>query len=223
MDAVYILGSESPANNEEIRHSVRSLDRHMADLRDIYIIGEDPGFLPGAKHIYHPDASPDKWRNGYEKVKRACEEPGISDTFLLMNDDFILQDDFIGDEFPYYALEKADGGTCGPRWFGVHCPIQINKAAYLKMPFDPAGGVCKSPRTFYANIYGFPVKLTKDHTVNLYSQLGTFDEQTKGKPWFSFSNNTAADPGFMRWLDELYPEPSRFEAQGALGLDSKQV
>lgn len=218
MDVVYILGSESPAGNEEIRHSVRSLEYHMADLRDVYIVGEKVDFLPGAKHIPYPDETPEKWRNAYAKVLRACEEEAISETFLLMNDDFMLQEAFMGEEFPYYALEGATGGTCGPKWFGVHCPMQITKSLFIKMPFDAASGVCKSPRSFYANMYGFPPTLTKEHTVNLYPQLGTFDEQMAGAPWFSFSNTTMCDERFRRWLATLYPEASRFEAQGELGL-----
>lgn len=211
MDAVYILGSESPAKNEEIRHSVRSLDRNMADLRDIYIIGENPGFLPNAKHIPFPDEHTEKWKNAYSKVLRACKEDSISEDFLLMNDDFIIQEPMTGADFPFFALKGAPGGACGPYCYLVHCPIRLNKELYTKMPFDIEQKACPSPRTFYANFYRCPPEYIQDPTVNLIMQLGTFDEQAAGKPFFSFSNTTARDPGFIAWLHSQFPDPSRFE------------
>ena len=90
MDAVYILGSGSLAGNEEIRFSIRSLCENMLDLRNLYIIGEDPGFLHDFEHVVMLDSSKERHVNAYFKVLRACGLPELSDEFLLMNDDFFM-------------------------------------------------------------------------------------------------------------------------------------
>lgn len=211
MDAVYILGSGSPVKNAEIKISVRALDLNMADLRDVYIVGESVDFLPGAKHIPAADAYEERWKNAYKKISLACENEAISDPFLLMNDDFIMQEPFTGADFPYYALKDSNGGACGPHWFGVHCPLVVHKKAWRTMPFSLDQNACQSPRSFYGNFGGCPPTFTKDYTVNLYPQLGTFDEQASGRAWYTFSNITAGDERFMAWLKSRYPKPSRFE------------
>jgi len=213
MDAVYILGSGSPVANEEIRYSVRTLAEHMADLRDIYIIGEDPGFLPGAKHIAYPDEHQEKWKNAHAKILRACAIPELSDTFLLMNDDFFMRQSFLGAEWPFYALRGASGGCCGVHNYQVHCPMQIEKALYPKVPFGLDQKSCLSPRTFYANFTHATPKPCADFVINTIETLGTLDEQAKGLPCVSVSNSTAQDPGFRHWLKLKYPEASSFETQ----------
>lgn len=211
MDAVYIFGGTSPAKDDKIRLSVRSLDRHMADLRDVYVIGEPPCFLPQAKHIPYPDEYEERWKNAYQKTCVAAELPELSEDFLLMNDDFILQEPMTGADFPFYSLAKSEGGACGMYSYHMHCPMRLNKELYLKMPFDLEQKACMSPRTFYANFYRCPPEPTTDKVVSLFPQLGTFDEQAADRPWFSFSSITAANPDFMQWLTQKYPEPSRFE------------
>lgn len=211
MDAVYILGSGSPIDNEEIKYSVRSLAEHMLDLRDIYIIGENPGFLPGAKHIPYPDEYEEKWKNAHAKILKACEIPDISETFLLMNDDFFMRQSFMGAEWPFYALRGVSGGTCGTHNYQVHCPIQIEKRLYQKVPFSLDQKACLSPRTFYANFCHFAPAPCADFVINTIPELGLLDEQAKGLPCVSVSNSTAQDPGFRQWLSLEYPEPSRFE------------
>lgn len=211
IDVVYILGSGSLAENEEIRYSIRSLSKHLLDLRNIYIIGEDPGFLKDFEHVVSPDSFKEKWKNGYKKVRRACEIDELSDEFLLMNDDFFLLEDTIGAEFPFYALKGSNGGSCGMNSFHVHCPIRIKKDWYLQMPLELKQNACKSPRTFYANYYRAPVTFIDDCIVRAGEGCRDFNEQTRSLSFFSISDSSMLYPPFVDWLKEKYPEASRFE------------
>lgn len=211
MDAVYILGKGSLSQNEEIRFSIRSLEQNMTDLRHIYIIGECPSFLQNVKHIPAEDTQKERHVNAYNKIKLACEQEEISDEFLLMNDDFFMLKPFEGSQFPFYALEKSNGGPCGQNSFHIHCPIRYQKEWFDKMPIDPDLKTCKSPRTFYANFYRAPVKFCKDFILQVEENAPDFDFQVAGNPCFSISDNAMLHPPFVGWLNELYPVPSRFE------------
>lgn len=211
MDLVYILGSGSLSNNEEIRYSIRSAEQNILDLRNIYIIGEDPKFLKDIIHVPAHDSSIYKYINAYHKIKLACSIPELSDEFLLMNDDFFILEPTLGAEFPFYALKNSNGGACGMNSFHIHCPIRIKKEWYLKMPIDLSFKSCKSPRTFYCNFYKAPPKFCNDFIVRAGVGCKNFNEQIKNLPCFSISDNSMLYPPFKNWLETLYPVPSRFE------------
>lgn len=211
MDAVYILGTGSLAKNEEIRYSIRSLEANMSDLRNVYIVGECPEFLQKVKHIIAGDKSKYKHINAYHKIKIACKIEEVSDEFLLMNDDFFMTKEFVGADFPFYSLENSNGGNCGQHSFHIHCPIRLKKEWFEKMPIDLSFKSCKSPRTFYANFYKAPPKFCNDFVVRGATGCLDFDKQIIKKPCFSISDSTMLYPPFYKWLQELYPVPSRFE------------
>ena len=211
MDAVYILGTGSLANNEELRYSVRALSEYMTDLRDVYIVGEDPGFLPGVVHIPSSDYSPDKWRNAYNKIVRACAIPDLSEEFLLMNDDFFMLAPFEGATLPFYALQGSNGGTCGPHSFHVHCPIRISKELYPKMPFSLEQKACRSPRSFYGNFYRVPPKFGSDYILRVGPVMRPIEEQINKWPFFSVGDSAMLNKPFRDWLALRFPVPSRYE------------
>ena len=213
MDVVYILGSGSLADNKEIFYSIRSLEKNMLDLGDIYIVGEFPPFLPRCKHIPARDIFKDKWQNALSKVRLACSVGEISEEFLLMNDDFFILEPFSGAEWPFYALKGSNGGSCGQHSFHIHCPIRINKEFYLKMPLDTESKACKSPRTFYSNFYKAPPKFSEDFILRVGPVCRDFDDQIKNWPSFSISADAVLNDKFISWLEKMYPEPSRFESK----------
>lgn len=109
MDIVYILGTESSWNDNEIRFSLRSLCMHLNGITSIIIVGAAPKFIDF--DIYDGLSNPNfeavrdvpiiwvdhldnleftKERRIMEKVKFACQHDLISEDFLFMNDDFFL-------------------------------------------------------------------------------------------------------------------------------------
>lgn len=211
MDAVYILGSGSLSNDDEIRYSIRSLELNMLDLRNIYVIGEKPEFLQKIIHIPATDGSKYNHENAYKKICLACKIPELSDEFLLMNDDFFMSEPFTGADFPFFALKNSNGGPCGKNSFHMHCPIRLKKEWYLKMPIDPLFKSCKSPRTFYANFYQAPPTFCDDFILRAGKGCKDFDEQIKGRTFFSIGDQSMLYPPFKIWLDKLFPVPSTFE------------
>lgn len=211
MDAVYILGKGSLAQNAELRYSLRSLAQNMQDLDAVYVVGERPDFLPTVLHIPAEDEYPKAWQNALYKIRLACADPQLSTEFLLMNDDFFLTKPFVGAEFPYYARKNGDGGSSGKNWFGVHCPMRLNKEFYTAMPLTPEMSGDYSPRSFYANYYRAPAEFVDDCLIRSGKRLKSFDDQIGSRGFFSIANGDMLDPHFRSWLEAKWPEPSKFE------------
>ena len=91
IDAVYLFLNAQP-DTFELRVSIASLRRNMAGVRNVYVVGGDPG-IPGVVHIEHGDPyRRNREANMTRKVLAACADPRISDQFILLSDDhFILQ------------------------------------------------------------------------------------------------------------------------------------
>lgn len=86
MDIVYILGAGSHWQNNELRYSILSVEKYLKGYRDIYVVGDHPGFEGPFIHIPYPDRG-DKDTNIFDKTARACYEESITDNFVFMNDD----------------------------------------------------------------------------------------------------------------------------------------
>lgn len=211
MDVVYILGTGSLCNNEEIRYSLRALEQNMLDMGKLFIIGEDPGFLKDFTHIPARDIYKQKWQNGYSKIRMAASLAEVSDEFLLMNDDFFMLEPFNGAEFPFYALKGSNGGIDGPNSFHIHSPLRIKKEWYLNMPLELEAKGLHSPRTFYCNFYKAPPTFCEDFILRAAPGCRDFEEQIKGRPCFSIGDNAMLYEPFYNWLKERYPDPSKFE------------
>ena len=116
-----LMKDGSKHDNFELRICLRSIEKHLKDYGNIYIIGEKPGWLTGAIHIPFEDSTDNKQRawNIYSKLTAGINYISdietkyidknynptyeqLSDNFLFMNDDHYLLTDYIAGEFPYY-------------------------------------------------------------------------------------------------------------------------
>lgn len=122
-DIVIPLGRGSKWEDNELRFSLRSVHKHLANVGRVFVIGEKPRFdhyvrepeayehgaLNGNKSLLHvpfPDLHPNKERSIYEKILHACSLNMIKSPFLFMNDDHFLLQDFDANYFP--SFHKAD-------------------------------------------------------------------------------------------------------------------
>ena len=211
MDVVYILGEGSLCDDEEIRYSMRSLERNMLDLRNVYIVGELPEFLAPFEHVPASDGFTEKWKNAYSKIKKAASLEDLSEEFLLMNDDFFMLEPFTGAEFPFYALKNSNGGTDGMHSFHIHCPIRIKKEWYLNLPLDINSKGRHSPRTFYGNFYKAPPTFCEDFILRAAPGCKDFDIQAKNKPCISVGDDAMLYAPFRQWLEKQFDIPSQYE------------
>lgn len=90
IDVVYPIGKGSIwGDNNELRFSLRALEKNFLDLGKVYIIGEKPKWLNGeAIHIPAPDSfSQNKDANIITKILVACGHPRITSQFVRCSDD----------------------------------------------------------------------------------------------------------------------------------------
>ena len=84
MDFVYICKS---GNNEELRYSIRSVVNSFPDAT-IWTVGGKPNWYVG-NHL-PVEQGGNKYANAIKNLQALSRHPEISETFVLMNDDFFI-------------------------------------------------------------------------------------------------------------------------------------
>lgn len=227
-DLVYVLGKGSLWNNNELRYSLRSVEKHLSGVGRVFIVGECPPFLTNVTHIKASDdkkAIPDT--NIMHKIWMACSNPEISETFLFLNDDHYLLQDFEADKFPYYyhktiveyvkkrghdgygkrcentqkSLENRNKST---KYFDLHYPILYSKTAFIKHvvnAYDHSKKDGMILKSLYAN--GLQIEGTEIQDCKIPHLL------LKDLPCYSTYPTVSA--GAQKFLKEMFPNKSRFE------------
>lgn len=229
IDVVYCLGKGSKYKNNELRFSLRSIEKNLSGFGKVWIVGVRPEWLQDINHIpaedpytYPPD------RNIMEKLKKACEHPEVSENFLFVNDDHYLLHTFTAEAFPYYyndylmdyvkrrgmdgygrrannTHEYLTENGVQTKNFDIHYPIIYNKAAFLNQ-------VCGAPwsdkhdgfviKSLYANMMGVQGEPIKDGKFNT---LPSPDVKV-------FSTYPHVKASIFRFLKEQFPQKSKFES-----------
>lgn len=223
MDIVYILGSGSVWEDNEIRFSLRSVEKNVSDLHSVFVVGECPDWMKNVVHIPAKDLFSRKWRNGYHKIKIACNDDRITSDFLLMNDDFFIIKEIEAKNYPYYynkQLPLSINKTAlflkkkkrGFQNFSVHRPFRYNKEEFLSMPELPIWELGFSVRSFYANYYRKKGVPSKDPLFSPLQSEKDYNLICSQYTDFSVFSSTVKNPVFKRWILSQFPVPSRFEA-----------
>ena len=110
MDIVYIIGKNcSKCNNNELRYSLRSIEKYGKNVGKVYVAGYCPEWLsdevikvPFEQPYSHPDII-EKHINRLSTTLFVVDNTDISDEFLISMDDhfYIKETDF--NNYPYYA------------------------------------------------------------------------------------------------------------------------
>lgn len=187
MDVLYILGKGSPFNNEELKYSLRSLDRYGANIDRLILVGEKPDLLNYSKVVHLPfNESGVKDYRIASKILHACTTGTVTGDFLFCNDDFFFMKPFDCNSFPFYHQGNLYRGNTSTGYadhlkltrdylhdkgkpslhFDVHCPIIYNAEKFISLTDtwlhsrETIGMVVKS---CYANML--------EITGNLYSDV----------------------------------------------------
>jgi len=226
IDIVYTVkrgGSRSDDN--ELRYSLRSVEKHLKNYRNVYIIGHKPDFITNVIHIPHEDKNIVPDMNILRKLLTACDHPDISDQFLFFNDDHFLLQDFDAPTFPYYYcstlkmyLKRRVNDSYGRRTyntmtyltknqlptkhFDIHFPIvydkQKFKECFHKLPESHQGYVLKS---LYGNILKIPgIEVRDCKHVN-----------PPTKNYICYSTHPKPKPEVWKFLEGKFPEKCIFE------------
>ncbi|MEU5834471.1 hypothetical protein ABZ820_12475 [Streptomyces diacarni] len=74
--------------NQQLRYALRSWSANLPHRR-VWIVGYRPPWVTGVRHITTRQTGT-KYQNTTAAMRAACEHSGVSDTFLLCNDDFFV-------------------------------------------------------------------------------------------------------------------------------------
>lgn len=181
IDIVYPLGSGSTWNDAEIRYSLRAIQQNVSGVRNIVIVGRCPDFIDKTKVIHIPAGDPlggiNADGNIALKVLKACSDNRVSDDFLFINDDHIINRKMHAAEMPFF--HKGDFASFGDDFwhnglhrqrlkrtfeilrerghttfhFDLHVPILINKQQFVKTvpAFDFKKDIGYTMKSIYAN------------------------------------------------------------------------
>lgn len=236
MDIVYIVGSDPHHAYTELRYSIRSMQKHLADMGRLFIVGEDPGFLKDFYHIPYPDsARHNNNLNIYNKILAACQCPDVGDEFMSCSDDHFLLADFMAETFPnfyysdlsvvaqnvadksyktalentYNALESRKLTTIH---FNVHSPFRYKKSLFLSlMPtYDWTVNKGYVSKSLYANSLHLQGELLEDLKIHTPKTATAIRRRLKGARVFSTNEHSMNDP-MKAFLQELFPVPSLWE------------
>lgn len=226
LDILYILGRGSKHDNMELRLSLRCLEKNCHGMGRVFIVGNKPDWVQNVVHI----PAEDTWtaeNNAFQKILKACRSD-ISDTFLLMNDDFFMLKEFdidypqyvrgelkITDKDDPYSLSVNktveflnDFGIEMPANFEVHCPILFNKHKFLlleniaeRFKKEQTGLLCRS---LYWNIFS-----NKYCEVVQDTKLRT-DEWKDPNQTSCISTSDDCD-NILKVIEGMYPNKSRWE------------
>ena len=126
MDIVYIY-KNSPNNGEELRYSLRSVEKYVRDVGTIIICGDKPDFIDtdlvmyiDAKDIGAP------MTNHWWKVLNAFERTGACKLALMYDDIFFVKPTFLS-HYPFYQKGKLEDNQEG----GEHYRQTLKNAQML--------------------------------------------------------------------------------------------
>jgi len=228
MDYVYIY-REGPG--DELRYSIRSLAKNAPEGR-VWLVGGKPEWFNGP-HI-PVKAVGGKFKNISECyfVIARCEE--ISESYVLMNDDFFVMDkiseiptlhggslkdkisDYISMLGPtMYATILGRALTFlkkkkinEPLDYDIHVPMVINRHEFLELvPRDTM-----APRSIYgnmANVGGKQIKDVKTYNNPNYIKR-SYEYDVVNSPYISTDDDTFEEL-FNQTLKDMFPEPSKYE------------
>lgn len=232
------MGWGSTWNNNELRYSLRSFEKHLSGIGTLFIVADISGlpkWLNNFVHIICPDITNTPAINTCKKILKACNDKRVSKNFLLSNDDFFLLKDFEASTFPNYfrgdllhniqldknsTYQKSKIATAAilkrlgkqTRHFGVHCPMITNKLSFIKVisAFNIYNSVGYLTRSLYGNVLGLEAEEKKDCKLKIKLDGQELGEYVREKEFFSISDNSINRP-LMEFFPALYPVKSRWE------------
>lgn len=243
IDVVYVLGKGSKWRNNEIRFSLRALEKNLKGIRKVWIVGEKPEFVKNIIHIPHPDELGINNADGniIRKVLRVCQEESLSENFLFINDDHLIMKPVVASEIPPYrkmdmALLKdeyfQDNSWRGRLWrtknillkkgftafhFDCHVPIVFNKKLFPEVisRFDYEKDTGYTIKSLYGNVIHPDGPELKGQKVIVFRPyvLQDIKDRVRNRTFIAF-NDAGLKVALKQWLYGQFPKPSKYEKQG---------
>jgi hypothetical protein len=237
MNAVYIVGDRSAWSDNELKYSLRSLEKYVKGITGVVIVGHKPDFInDSVTHIVKDDPYFNHARNICEKIFHYCDleiEP-----FLLMADDYYFLKPFDAAAGKYYYrgtlrnVVKSHGGSFvhhalathnyledsgKPAYnFDCHYPMVINPAKFMDI-YESINWenlvYGYTPKSLYANSIGIPFHEAvevPEVKVRIRMSPDKIKAFIKGKDLFSGGYSMIGNE-MVNFMEELYPGKSKYE------------
>lgn len=238
IDIVIPLGNGSLWENNELRYALRSIEKHVKEIRDVYLIGEKPSFLNDEiKHIPIEDKSDIPSKNILNKILKATITKDISSTFLFTNDDIFFTRDINAVDYPFYYHEDLRWNierTHYQNWykdylnetlvaldmeyetknFDTHFPIRYNKVLFnnvyqqWKEEWDDNKKLLI--KSLYCNTLGVNGFNKEDLKFKGFISYEALKQLTKDRDCFSIGDTVITDD-FKKFINELFLDKSKYE------------
>jgi hypothetical protein len=230
------LNNRSTQNNYELRMCLRSIEKHLTGVGQIFIIGHAPEWVTNITHIPYDEDPRNRYRdrNIMNKMLIACKDERVSNDFLMVHDDHFLLADFEAGAFPYYhcgpmvpnvgqyaetkrntilALSIRDDVNHVINNYDTHCPILFNKERFMRSvalaDWSKWYGYCI--KTLYCVMNGIPAEKVEDLKIRMPLKADEIMRLIKGRGWFSIGDRCFKEGGMKEVLEQLYQNKSRYE------------
>lgn len=235
IDVIYLLGKGSQWQDNEIRYSLRSLEKYLKDYRKVFIIGHKPDFLnENAIHVPFQDVYTNKARNIMAKVHWMAGDQRMTHEFMMLNDDYFFLKDLSALNYPYYykcdltlsskinhneyskhceaTLTTLTQAGLKTKNFDVHRPIIFHKFKLKQMcsKFNwhiKYGYILKSMYCNYWNIEGI---LEEDVKISRQIPVNIIQKLNENREVFSVGDQ-ALNQSMKAYLMNAFPTKSKFE------------
>lgn len=237
MDVVYVLGTGSLWKNNEMRYSLRSIEKYLKGYDNVFIVGECPDWTTNVIHLPCPDVRKRKELSIMRKIMTACTHQYVSDDFVFFNDDhFVLRPIDTKDIKYWYnsTLDERSMYAEGPNmrkientieimpdesnFFDIHVPMIYNKEEFRRVMEDPDIKWEEKDylvKTLYSNMSILPAvthntEFMSDCKISTILGYDVLKERIKERYFFSIGpKGVRAD--LKRLMNELYPDKSKYE------------
>lgn len=234
IDVLYILGTGSKYNNEELRYSLRSLEKFGQNVGRVFITGDCPKFIDQTKITFLPELDIGcRAINHWWKVDQTFRKTDIGDRALLMYDDIFFCKPTDLANYPWrwrkmlptekpenhYKLSlyntfvwlQKNGLTTID--YCLHQPCIYERDKFLSMEKDfeelKLSDVAMSPRAVYANRF-LSGEIEKLDDLKIKQLVPDLEELIKDRDCFSIADDCLDGP-VKEWLEKNLPERSKFE------------
>jgi hypothetical protein len=231
-DVVIPHGDGSFWQCNELRYSLRSIEKNFTNLGNVWIVGHKPKWLKNVNFIKMKDGQ-NRGANIINKIMRCCEEERLTAEFVRMSDDqYFLKKVNKIDSYYTYDMEGVRFDLRGKRkeWFmrlnnarrylrkrghtaynyETHFPMLVNKFRFIEI----MGGVdyesaLYPTNSIYFNIANLTHKKTPDWMAKFYKEDVPMSE-IAGKTFLGH-DDLGLSYALQDKLKELFPDKSGFE------------
>lgn len=241
IDIVIPLRADGSAQaNDELRIALRSIEKHLRNHRDIYLVSSrEPAGFSGYRFVPCTDRYPRKQMNIHAAICAALRTPGISNEVIFWADDNVLLADLDAADLPVVArsddLMNFSNASDARVWhrslrntgealrragyptvnYEAHTPVRFQRDRYLALEsefnFFEEVGLCYI--SLYLNRYGVLNPLPMRRIKATFESPKVEPKALEGKLFAGFSDG-GVEGGILSILRARFPGRSRFERYG---------